>query len=377
MFQGGFVSWFLFYSFLPFGLYSLILLLIPVLKMDVNRVTNQEIFTAGEPFIGTITISRKIPFPLFYLLVEEVLPQSLNDCKQSEKSKMIFSPFFKKIITFQYQIDSIPRGEHSFTKIRVKTGDLFGLIEKETFFNQADTFIVYPKYHQMSYKQIEKGFDQGQTTVYDSLQRNKAIAVGAREYKPGDRFSWIDWKSSARKNTLMVKEFEQQQSHDVVIIIDRSVSNQFEQVVTLTTSLVRAFINKGAEISFVSVGEETSHYALKGGDNQFQQIYYHLAKVKDDSIQPFSKTIQSKFQDANQYVTFMLVTSNLTLDLASVIQTARIKRAKVVIFLAKKHTSTVTKQELDIISGLQNARVEVEIVYDGQYHDASFEVSQS
>jgi len=67
MFQGGFVSWFLFYSFIPFGLYSLFITFIPVLKMDVNRETNQDIYMAGEQFIGTITIERKLAFPLFYL----------------------------------------------------------------------------------------------------------------------------------------------------------------------------------------------------------------------------------------------------------------------------------------------------------------------
>ena len=377
MFQGGFVSWFLFYSFIPFGLYSLFITFIPVLKMDVNRETNQDIYMAGEQFIGTITIERKHAFPLFYLLVEEVLPPEVQHCQQSKKAKVIFAPVFKKRLTYQYQIDSIPRGEHVFTKIRVKTGDLFGLVEKEVFYNHAEIFIVYPKYHQMTYKQIEGGFDQGQTTSNASLQRNTTIAVGTREYKPGDRFSWIDWKSSARKSNLMVKEFEQQQSYDVVIFIDRTNSQQFEEVVTLTTSLVRAILKKGAEVSFISVGEKSLSFPLKGGDYQFQQIYYHLAKVKADGIHPFSKTIQSKFQGANQNVTFMLVTSQLTFDLISVIQKASIKRAKVLLFVVKGRGSKLSKQENEIIGGLKNTKVEVEVVYEGQYQEVIQEVNKT
>ncbi len=37
MFQGGFVSWFLFYSFLPFGLYAVVVLLYPLKKWNVTR----------------------------------------------------------------------------------------------------------------------------------------------------------------------------------------------------------------------------------------------------------------------------------------------------------------------------------------------------
>ena len=37
MFQGGFVSWFLFYTFLPFVLYSFVLFFYPLSSFDVER----------------------------------------------------------------------------------------------------------------------------------------------------------------------------------------------------------------------------------------------------------------------------------------------------------------------------------------------------
>ena len=49
-------------------------------------------------------------------------------------NKVILFPGLKRNISFQYAIDTIPRGEHTFSSVRVKTGDLFGMMEKEVIF---------------------------------------------------------------------------------------------------------------------------------------------------------------------------------------------------------------------------------------------------
>ncbi|MDD1370122.1 DUF58 domain-containing protein, partial [Bacillus sp. MHSD17] len=64
MLQGGFVSWFLFYSIIPIGLYSLLLPFYALRNAEVKRITNQDEYVAGEPFLSTITIKRSFPFPL-------------------------------------------------------------------------------------------------------------------------------------------------------------------------------------------------------------------------------------------------------------------------------------------------------------------------
>ena len=55
-------------------------------------------------------------------------------------NKTILFPGLKRNFSFQYAIDTIPRGEHTFSSVRVKTGDLFGMMEKEVTFSVPDTF---------------------------------------------------------------------------------------------------------------------------------------------------------------------------------------------------------------------------------------------
>ncbi len=377
MFQGGFVSWFLFYSFLPFGLYSILFALYPIKTLKVNRITNQKEYSAGEKLVGTITITRRFPFPLLYLVVEEVLSPTLLYSKQSKKSKVILYPGFKRSLTYQYVFDSIPRGEHHFSTIRIKTGDIFGLIEKEINYTIKDKFLVYPHYVDMVYRQLESRFEQGATASNVNLQRDTAIAVGIREYKPGDRFSWIDWKSSARKNDIMTKEFEQQQSHDVVIFMDRTKSSLFEPVVTFSASLSKAILRKGAQVSFISIGEEKSIYPLRSGEMQQQQIFYHLAKVQDDSKTPFSQNIESEIKKMYQHVSFMIVTSTLTEDMLRTFEKIAHRKVNMIIFIVKEKATQLSSQELSILETLRKRNVFAKVVYEGHYSEVFFEVSRS
>jgi uncharacterized protein (DUF58 family) len=378
MFQGGFASWFIFYSFLPFGLYSLLIGIYPLSSFVVTRSVNQEQFTAGEKLKATITIDRRFSFiPLLYIVVEEELPASLRFCQQSKRSKNILFPWFKKRLQLEYVIDSIPRGEHAFTSIRLKTGDLFGLIEKEHRFEVKRGYLVYPQHVDIVYRQLENRFDQGTTSSRTKLIRDTTMAVGVREYQPGDRFSWIDWKTSARRNTFMTKEFEQQQSHDVVLFMDRSENQNraiFEQVVVLSASIVRAVMKQGAQLGFVSNGKERFIAGLKNTEQHQQQIFYHLAKVQPDSNH-FAASVESEISKWQQGLTMIFITSQLSESFVRTIEYLAHRQYQLVVFvvLPKQNPS---KETIKRIENLKQRHIFVKAVMEGQYADAFHEVSR-
>ncbi|PFJ90977.1 DUF58 domain-containing protein, partial [Bacillus cereus] len=306
MLQGGFVSWFLFYSTIPIGLYSLLLPFYALRDAEVKRITNQNEYAAGEQFLSTITIKRRFPFPLLYLIIEDELPSQFTNCRQTKVNKVILFPGLKRNISFQYAIDTIPRGEHTFSSVRVKTGDLFGMMEKEVTFSVLDTFLVYPQYVDITYRQLENHFEQGALSANINLAKDSTVSVGVRDYKPGDRFSWIDWKATARTNNIMTKEFEQQRSHNIMIFMDRTPSPLFESVVTFSASIVRAVLKQNSPASFVSAGKERTFFPLDNGDSQLHQIFCHLAKVQADSVFPLSRSVEIELRKIYEPVTIIL-----------------------------------------------------------------------
>ena len=53
-----------------------------------------------------------------------------------------------------------------------------------------------------------------------SLPHTTPSATSIREYVPGDAYNRIHWKTSARQGELLVKEFELEQTADVLIFLD-------------------------------------------------------------------------------------------------------------------------------------------------------------
>ncbi|MFP3339475.1 DUF58 domain-containing protein, partial [Micrococcus sp. SIMBA_131] len=71
-----------------------------------------------------------------------------------------------------------------------------------------------------------------------------STAVSVRDYVPGDKLSWIDWKATARGSKLLTKQFEQQISQDYMVFLDRETAHYgrvesplFEKAVRLAASV--------------------------------------------------------------------------------------------------------------------------------------------
>ncbi|KEZ49514.1 DUF58 domain-containing protein [Metabacillus indicus] len=376
MFQGGFVSWFLFYSFMPISLYSLLVALCPLRTFEVTRAINQEQFSVGEKLIGTITIERAFPFPLFYLVVEDVLPEKLSKLMEMQEPKKLLYPWFKKKIIMSYELSRMPRGEHRFTQVRVRTGDLFGLIDKEVTFDAENYFLVYPHSVDLSYRQNEKQFEQGAASSKAKFWQDTTMAIGIRDYQPGDRFSWIDWKSTARRDRIMTKEFEQMQSHDVVVMMDRTPSDVFEEIVTFSASLAKSIIKSGAKLGFVSIGSEKSIFSIGETEQHLQQIYYHLAKTDCDSGTSFAEIAETElpvWQSKN--ATPLLVTSALSLDLVRKLERLGSRSHATLVFLVKKEGERITSEEKVMMDRLIKRKIITKAVGAGRFEEAFKEVS--
>ncbi|MBD1383131.1 DUF58 domain-containing protein [Metabacillus arenae] len=369
MFQGGFVSWFLFYSFLPFAVYSLFLALYPLQTFTVTRTVNQEQFSVGEKLVAKIEIKRKFPFPLFYLIVEDQLPEKLKSSNGALSSpKKLLFPWFKRAFHFKYELSSMPRGEHRFFSIRLKTGDIFGLLEKEKEFKAEDYFLVYPHYEELIYSQKNKQFEQGSSKSSIRFLQDTTMASGVREYEAGDRFSWIDWKASARRDKMMTKEFEQQRSQDILVIMDRSPSEQFEQVVTFTASVIRAVLKSGASAGLISIGKENTVFPFYSSEDHLKKVFYHLAKVEADSSQTFSSVLDKHAATGSKGLK-ILITSCMSIELVRRFETAP-SNAPYMLFLTKESHKRLTNEERVLVERLKRQKIPIRIVVEGQYEDA-------
>ncbi|MCM3667136.1 DUF58 domain-containing protein [Mesobacillus subterraneus] len=376
MFQGGFVSWFLFYSFVPFALYALGLAFYSIKEIKAERVYTKQEYNAGEKFKASIMLERNFPFPLFYAITEEQAGEALAGNSDLQKAKTMLFPGFNRVFSFDYTIENLPRGEHLLSGIKLKTGDPLGLIEKEKVLPAENKILVYPAYQEMVYRPVAHHFDQGMTASKERVQRDTSMAIGVREYQPGDRFSWINWKATARRNDIMTKEFEQRQSHDVTLLMDCAPDGRFEVVVSFTASVIRAILRKGAQVGLLTSSYERTAFPVRGGDIQQQQLLYHLAKIQDDSPVSFDRVLEAETFLAQQNNSIMLITAQLTKELIEKAAFYNQRNGSVSIFLIKNEQESPTKAELTLRSSANARGIRLVMVHEGQFSEAFSEVNR-
>ena len=338
MFQGGFLSWFLLYTFLPFAVYSMVLFFYPMHKFTVTRLIDKTELKAGETIEVRIEITRKDRFPLLFLLVEEELNGRLD------KKKGFIFPWFRKSFSLTYKFHNLPRGDHSLSVIRLKTGDMIGLFEKEAKYALPKKILVWPAYYDLSYKQLENFFNQGEAGSVKKMQREHSIVSGVREYQPGDQMSWINWKATASKNAIMTKEFEEQKSHDLYIILDEDASETFEELVVFAASLAHVLLKKGILVGYTGSSMDEAPLPIRGGDGQRQTIFYRLAKTEANGHGSLSSWFGSHQTAQSQNTTLILITSDLNRRMVEQISAYKTSHS-ITIFCIKKE-SQLTAEEL-------------------------------
>ena len=161
------------------------------------------------------------------------------------------------------------------------------------------------------------------------------MATGIREYQPGDRFSWIHWKTFARTNELMTKEFEERQSHDVLIVLDRESSQAFEAMVTFTASMIRSIVKKRGS-GRPCVNWWRSCFISHPGRRALESAELSLGESEAGQSVCSGKVLQGAGLNYSQSAAVLFVTSSVSKKMIMSVNEYAKRNSSVVIFLVKK-----------------------------------------
>lgn len=395
MFQGGFVSWFLFYAFLPFLLYMIGVLVYPIRKWEVEHQLSRRYALGGETVEVEVTLKRRFPFPVYYCVIEEYLPASLKKVdehlekykdmtktetyhEQRNIKKVVF-PWFSRRISYRYELQKVPRGAHAFKAIRVKTGDFFGFVKKEQVYKHTNELLVFPYVRPVKMKDRVYSFEQGTSPSFKLNEKNTNIVTGVREYMPGDRFAWVDWKTTAKKNEMMTKEFEQEKSVEMLMILNTGAHSDmdilsFEGAVEFSASLVKEFHQQSSPLSFMTLGEDRRYFPYHQDPARQQQIQGHLARVRPVGRQPFASQLERERPSVPSGVLLMVVSHQLDQDVQAALSKLAKKSKRLVFFYVRPH-ERLTFQDHQLIKQLKSRGVVVNLLSEEQMTQKEFEVN--
>ncbi|RYG73123.1 DUF58 domain-containing protein [Lentibacillus lipolyticus] len=397
MFQGGFLSGFLFFGFLPIFLYLLALLFYPLKEWEVTREFSRHVVRAGDRVAVTIRIKRSVPFPLYYCVCEEIFPDTLRLVDDRTERyrwmdrpdklhvprtiKKIVFPGFRRTIELPYVVEQIPRGEHQLGAVRIRTGDVFGMVTKEHTFHTENRIAAFPNELPVRTPERVGSLEQGSAPSKAIHARNTNIASGIRAYMPGDKFSWIDWKQTAKKNMFVTKEFEQEKSTDTVVVLDachypRNNPLAFEVAIELTTSLLGSLDGQTAQTGFLSIGEKTVYFPLTHDPLKKDWIHWHLTSLQPGGEVPFPVRLREEIMQLASGATIILVTPHMDTAYEQVLRQIK-KRTKQLIVMFVQASSLISQEEHMVIQQLRSEGIVVNVLTEKELTRSMIEVTLS
>lgn len=234
------------------------------------------------------------------------------------------------------------RGRFQLGPISISTSDPFGLFPMRRQDVQTRSVVVYP----MTVDIFDFALPVGVLSGGDALRRRTHYittnAAGVRDYAPGDSFSRIHWPSTARRDRLIVKEFELDPLADVWIIADmasfshvaprapqvqqRAVAQRGElpvwmrrevfrlpdsteeYTVTIAASLAQYFLRKDRAVGMLAYGQSDEVVQPDRGERQLNRILETLAVLRAEGKIPLQDLVNGEIHLFPRGATLVVVT---------------------------------------------------------------------
>ncbi len=224
------------------------------------------------------------------------------------------------------------RGEFTLGPMTLVSGDPFGLFQYVRRFPASSTIIVYPLTVPVHGFAAPVGPLSGGEAVRRRTHVVTTNAAGVREYQPGDSYNRIHWRSTARREQVMVKEFELDPLADVWLFLDLSAGSLVERVpayansylpivpphlppsteeygVTIAASLAQYFVNKGRALGFVTYAPRREIVQPDRGPRQLTRILEILATVHSESEFSLDQMLSLEATHLGRGTTVVLITA--------------------------------------------------------------------
>lgn len=312
-----------------------------------RRLSQQRAFFGEQVVFETIVENRKL-LPLAWLAVEDELPAAtplvVGRALPSHKPRRLllnnlFTLRWYERITRRYQLRCETRGEHLFGPARLRTGDIFGFVERDADVPGGETLLVLPRIVPLRAAPIPARQVAGPLRAARRIIEDPLRMAGLREYAPGDSMRRIHWKASARAGTLLSKVLEPTTDTEVLLALNVStvdppwlgiVEDKLELAVMATVSLAQATLRGGRLVGVLANSDAGSSgrvlRILPGrAPDQFAHILDACARISGFERLPFATCLERETRGLPWTATLVIISGVWTNEIAATL--LRFRRA--------------------------------------------------
>lgn len=255
----------------------------------------------GNPHITNLSIENRSWRDLRVEVSEDVL----EGLAVSSPSETVKAPKSKRT-KLQFALTPHRRGAFQLEKVYLRVFSFLGMWHHQSSHDCKSDLYVYP-----DIKQIAKYALLARTNRLTQIGVRRTRRIGQdndferlRDYQQDDNYKHIDWRTSARRQKLTVKQFQTDQSQRVIFLLDcgRMMTNEYERLslldYALNSILMLSYValDQGDSVGMVCFSDKVHKFVPPaGGKKQMNRILHA-------GFNQFPRLVQSRFDDAFLYL---------------------------------------------------------------------------
>ena len=313
-------AWLLLYIFIAFTVIDFILLFVTNQSFEASRNTPEKLSNGDENPI-LIEMQSGYSFPVAVKIIDEI-PVQFQE-RNFEVRRTISAG---RADSFEYFLRPVERGEYHFGRLNIYVSSPLHLVSKRFIFNKDQMVPTYPSYIQLrkydlmafSNRLFQYGLKKirriGHTMEFEQI----------KDYIAGDDIRTINWKATAKKNQLMVNQFQDERSQNVYMAIDKgrvmkmpfNGLSLLDYAINATLVLSNVILKKGDKAGMFSFSKKVENrVAAERRSGQIQKVLESLYNVTTDYFESdFGRLYADIRKNINQRSLILLYTNFETLD---------------------------------------------------------------
>ena len=312
--------WMVVYIFLAFVFIDILLLFTGSQRLKASRETVEK-FSNGDENSITVKIESSYSFAIGVKVIDEIPVQfQIRNFSIKRKIKQGGND------NFEYNLRPVERGEYYFGRLNLYVSSPLHLVSRRYIFDEGQMVPTYPSYIQLrkydliafSNQLFQYGLKKirklGHTMEFEQI----------KEYVSGDDIRTINWKATAKKNQLMVNQFQDEKSQSVYMAIDkgRVMKMPFEGLslldyaINATLVLSNVILKKQDKAGIFAFSKKIENrVAAERRTSQMQRILENLYNIKTDFFESdYSRLYADIKKNITQRSLILLYTNFETLD---------------------------------------------------------------
>jgi uncharacterized protein (DUF58 family) len=304
--------------------------------VHLSRITRVRRTQVGRPLEERFVVRNTSVVPKLWLEIRDfsTLPSHYS-------SHVVHSLGSRQSYTWRVNTICQQRGRYQLGPIRLRTSDPFGLFPMERDLVPTTNVVIYPLTVDIHQFALPVGLLPGGDALRRRTHYVTTNAAGVRDYDPGDSFNRIHWRSTARRDRLIVKEFELDPLADIWIVPDMSVYGHVtavdqplrspqpgdipawlrmeefrlpesteEYTVTIAASVAQYFLRHDRAVGMIGYGQSNEVVQPDRGERQLNRILETLSVLRADGDVPVQDMLHAESHLFPRGSTVIVVTPN-------------------------------------------------------------------